>query len=193
MTHVKNAPRTATTLKIRSKSEHWISHSKDPYLELMLRLFQDERTARRGRDFLNMVEERQLKGEPLKTRDWKRIMEELEISRSAFYFMRNKLLGGGTDRHQVRGVQALRHVQPGPRGHVPMVVDGGHEERSRESLNFYNFRAILKVRGLQSDPPSSSRSWSRSCRCPCTPAPPRRMDIRSCSRSPRRRRSGHSR
>lgn len=95
MTHVKNAPRTATTLKIRSKSEHWISHSKDPYLELMLRLFQDEKTARRGRDFLNMVEEGQLKGEPLKTQDWKRIMEELNVSRSAFYFMRNKLLGAG--------------------------------------------------------------------------------------------------
>jgi len=95
MTHVKNAPRTATTLKIRSKSEHWISHSKDPYLELMLRLFQDEKTARRGRDFLNMVEEGQNKGEPLKTRDWKRVMEDLDVSRSAFYFMRNKLLGAG--------------------------------------------------------------------------------------------------
>ena len=95
MTHVKSAPRTATTLKIRSKSEYWISRSKDPYLELMLRLFQDEKTARRGRDFLNMVEEGQEKGEPLKTRDWKRIMEDLDVSRSAFYFMRNKLLGAG--------------------------------------------------------------------------------------------------
>jgi hypothetical protein len=95
MTQVKNAPRTATTLKIRSKSEHWITRSKDPYLELMLRLFQDEKTARRGRDFLTMVEVGQEKGEPLKTRDWKRIMEELDVSRSAFYFMRNKLLGAG--------------------------------------------------------------------------------------------------
>ena len=61
----------------------------------MLRLIQDEGTGRRGRDFLNMVEEGQRKGEPLKTRDWKRMMEDLGVSRSAFYFMRNKLLGAG--------------------------------------------------------------------------------------------------
>lgn len=95
MTTVKNAPRTATTLKVRSKSEYFISHSKDPYQELMLRLFQDETTAIRGRKFLTKIEERQKSGNPLRTKEWKQIIEELEVSRSAFYAMRNKLLGAG--------------------------------------------------------------------------------------------------
>jgi hypothetical protein len=95
MTAVKDAPRTATTLKVRSKSEHSISRSRDPYLELMLRLFQDETTAVRGRRFLILVEERQNSNNPLKTREWRQIMDELEVSRSAFYAMRNKLLGAG--------------------------------------------------------------------------------------------------
>jgi hypothetical protein len=95
MTYVKKAPRTATTLKVRSKSEYAISHSRDPYMELMLRLFQDESTALRGRKFLTLVEERQEGGNPIKTRDWKDLLEELKVSRSAFYAMRNKLLGAG--------------------------------------------------------------------------------------------------
>ncbi len=95
MTNVKKAPRTATTIKIRSKSEFAISRSRDPYHELMLRLFQEEATALRGRRFLAMVEERQRSGNPLKTREWKELIEELAISRSAFYAMRNKLLGAG--------------------------------------------------------------------------------------------------
>ena len=85
MTTVKNAPRTATTLKVRSKAEHMVSQSRDPYHELMLRLFQDETTASRGREFLGMVEERQMSGNPLKTREWKLIMEDLDVGRSAFY------------------------------------------------------------------------------------------------------------
>jgi hypothetical protein len=95
MTTVKKAPRTATTLKIRSKSEFTVSRSRDPYHELMLRLFQDETTAQRGRRFLSIVEERQKSGKPLKTREWKRLLEDLDVSRSAFYAMRNKLLGAG--------------------------------------------------------------------------------------------------
>lgn len=95
MTNVKKAPRTATTIKIRSKSEYMISRSRDPYQELMLRLFQDETTAVRGRKFLSMVEDRQTSGNPIKTKEWKGIMEELGVSRSAFYAMRNKLLGAG--------------------------------------------------------------------------------------------------
>jgi hypothetical protein len=95
MTNVKKAPRTATTLKIRSKSEYAISRSRDPYHELMLRLFQEEATALRGRKFLAMVEERQKSGDPLKTREWKQLLLELDVSRSAFYAMRNKLLGAG--------------------------------------------------------------------------------------------------
>jgi len=95
MTNVKTAPRTATTIKIRSKSEFAISRSRDPYHELMLRLFQEETTALRGRRFLAIVEERQKDGNPLRTREWKLLLEELAISRSAFYAMRNKLLGAG--------------------------------------------------------------------------------------------------
>jgi hypothetical protein len=95
MTNVKKAPRTATTLKVRSKSEYAISHSRDPYHELMLRLFQEEATALRGQKFLAIVEERQRKGEPLKVQEWKPLLVELNVSRSAFYAMRNKLLGAG--------------------------------------------------------------------------------------------------
>jgi len=95
MTNVKKAPRTATTLKVRSKSEYAISHSRDPYHELMLRLFQEEATALRGQKFLVIVEERQRKGEPLKVQEWKPLLVELNVSRSAFYAMRNKLLGAG--------------------------------------------------------------------------------------------------
>jgi len=95
MTNVKTAPRTATTIKIRSKSEFAISRSRDPYHELMLRLFQEETTALRGRRFLAIVEERQKDGNPLRTQEWKLLLKELAISRSAFYAMRNKLLGAG--------------------------------------------------------------------------------------------------
>jgi len=95
MTNVKKAPRTATTLKVRSKSEYTISRSRDPYHELMLRLFQEEATADRGRRFLLIVEERQKSGSPLKTQEWESLLRELDVSRSAFYAMRNKLLGAG--------------------------------------------------------------------------------------------------
>lgn len=95
MTSVKKAPRTVTTLKVRSKSEYAISRSRDPYHELMLRLFQDETTALRGRKFLAVVEERQRNGDPLRAEEWKKLLEELNVSRSAFYAMRNKLLGAG--------------------------------------------------------------------------------------------------
>lgn len=95
MTNVKAAPRTATTLKVRSKSEYAISRSRDPYHELMLRLFQEEITALRGRKFLLIVEERQKSGDPLKTEEWEQLLVELDVSRSAFYAMRNKLLGAG--------------------------------------------------------------------------------------------------
>lgn len=95
MTYVKKAPRTATTIKVRSKSEYAISHSKDPYMELMLRLFQDESTALRGHKFLIMIEESQKNGNPIRTRDWNQLLVELNVSRSAFYAMRNKLLGAG--------------------------------------------------------------------------------------------------
>ena len=78
MTNVKKAPRTATTLKVRSKSEYAISRSRDPYHELMLRLFQEEATALRGQKFLAMVEDGQRKGEPLKIDEWKQLLVESE-------------------------------------------------------------------------------------------------------------------
>ncbi|MDD4651175.1 MAG: hypothetical protein PHQ34_02990 [Methanothrix sp.] len=95
MTNVKSAPRTATTIKVRSKSEYAVSRSRDPYHELMLRLFQEETTAQRGRRFLTIVEERQKSGDPVKTDEWERLLIDLDVSRSAFYAMRNKLLGAG--------------------------------------------------------------------------------------------------
>ena len=95
MTNVKEAPRTATTLKVRSKSEYAISRSRDPFHELMLRLFQEETTASRGRKFLNIIEVRQKGGNPVRTSEWRALLEELDVSRSAYYAMRNKLLGAG--------------------------------------------------------------------------------------------------
>jgi len=95
MTNVKSAPRTSTTIKVRSKSEYAISRSRDPYHELMLRLFQEETTAERGKRFLSLVEERQKSGQPLKAEEWKQMLTDLNVSRSAFYAMRNKLLGAG--------------------------------------------------------------------------------------------------
>ena len=44
MTLVKDAPRTSTTIMIRSESNSRVSHSRDPYHELMRRLFQEEKT-----------------------------------------------------------------------------------------------------------------------------------------------------
>lgn len=42
-----------------------------------------------------MIEERQRTGNPLRAAEWKELLEELGVSRSAFYAMRNKLLGAG--------------------------------------------------------------------------------------------------
>lgn len=95
MTNVKSAPRTATTIKVRSKSEYAISRSRDPFHELMLRLFQEEATADRGGKFLSLVEQRQRSGQPLKIQEWEQLLTDLNVSRSAFYAMRNKLLGAG--------------------------------------------------------------------------------------------------
>ena len=61
----------------------------------MLRLFQDETTAERGGRFLLLVEERQKSGQPLLAKEWKQLLTDLDVSRSAFYAMRNKLLGAG--------------------------------------------------------------------------------------------------
>lgn len=95
MSIVKNAPKTSTTIVIRSDSGSRISSSRDPYYMLMRRLFQEETTAVRGRKFLNMVEDRQKAGNPIRTDEWKNLLEELDVSRASFYAMRNKLTGAG--------------------------------------------------------------------------------------------------
>jgi len=95
MSLVKNAPRTATTIVVRSDANTRISHSRDPYYNLMRRIFQEDATAVRGQKFLSMVEERQAAGKAIRTDEWKTILEELQIGRASFYAMRNKLLGAG--------------------------------------------------------------------------------------------------
>lgn len=95
MSLVKNAPRTATTIVVRSDANTRISHSRDPYYELMRRIFQEDTTAVRGQKFLTIIEERQAAGNAIRTDEWKTILEELQIGRASFYAMRNKLLGAG--------------------------------------------------------------------------------------------------
>ncbi len=95
MSLVKNAPRTATTIVVRSDSNSRISHSRDPYYTLMRRIFQEDATAVRGQKFLTLVEERQATGSAIRTDEWKNLLEELQIGRASFYSMRNKLLGAG--------------------------------------------------------------------------------------------------
>ena len=95
MSIVKNAPRTATTIVVRSDANTRISHSRDPYYGLMRRIFQEDATAVRGQKFLTIIEERQAAGNAIRTDEWKTILEELQIGRASFYAMRNKLLGAG--------------------------------------------------------------------------------------------------
>lgn len=95
MSLVKNAPRTATTIVVRSDSNSRISHSRDPYYTLMRRIFQEDATAVRGQKFLTIIEERQAAGSAIRTDEWKTLLEELQIGRASFYAMRNKLLGAG--------------------------------------------------------------------------------------------------
>jgi hypothetical protein len=95
MSIVKNAPRTATTIVVRSDANTRISRSRDPYYNLMRRIFQEDATAVRGQKFLTIIEERQAAGNAVRTDEWKGLLEELQIGRASFYAMRNKLLGAG--------------------------------------------------------------------------------------------------
>ncbi|MGB9940508.1 hypothetical protein [Methanosarcina sp.] len=95
MSLVKNAPRTATTIVVRSDANTRISNSRDPYYTLMRRIFQEDSTAVRGQKFLTIIEERQAAGNAIRTDEWKVLLEELQIGRASFYSMRNKLLGAG--------------------------------------------------------------------------------------------------
>ncbi len=95
MSLVKNAPKTATTIVVRSDANTRISHSRDPYYTLMRRIFQEDATAVRGQKFLTIIEERQAEGNAIRTDEWKTLMEELQVGRASFYAMRKKLLGAG--------------------------------------------------------------------------------------------------
>ncbi|MBW6518809.1 MAG: hypothetical protein K0A89_09950 [ANME-2 cluster archaeon] len=95
MTYVKDAPRTSTTIRVRSDANSRISRSRDPFYELMRRLFQEEKTASIGKKFIMLIDDRQKKNEPIKTSEWKETSEELGIGKASFYSMRNKLLGAG--------------------------------------------------------------------------------------------------
>ncbi len=92
---VSEAPRTATSIIVRSAANARISQSKNPFLELMRRLFRKEDVAMKAVKFISIVEERQKSGKPLRVDEWEKVMEELGMVRSSFYSMRNKLLGAG--------------------------------------------------------------------------------------------------
>ncbi|HDJ38076.1 MAG TPA: hypothetical protein ENF24_02675, partial [Methanosarcinales archaeon] len=95
MTLVKEAPRTSTSFIIRSDANTRVTASRDPFYELMRRLFQDEGTAIRGQRYLEIIIEREESGSPMQTNEWRQMLDEFGISRSSFYAMRNKLLGAG--------------------------------------------------------------------------------------------------
>lgn len=92
---VKDAPKTSTSIIIRSASNARISQSKNPLLELMRRLFRKEEIALKAARFVTMVEERQKSRKPLRVEEWEEIVKELGMARSSFYAMRNKLIGAG--------------------------------------------------------------------------------------------------
>ncbi|MCK4652525.1 MAG: hypothetical protein KAT13_05530 [Methanosarcinales archaeon] len=95
MTLVKDAPRTSTSLIVRSDANTRITASRDPFYELMRRLFQNESSAIRGQRFVMLILERDASGNPIRTEEWRQLLDEFDISISSFYAMRNKLLGAG--------------------------------------------------------------------------------------------------
>ncbi|MCK4459472.1 MAG: hypothetical protein KAU52_07105, partial [Methanosarcinales archaeon] len=95
MTLVKDAPRTSTSLIVRSDANTRITASRDPFYELMRRLFQNESSAIRGQRFVMLILERDASGNPIRTEEWRQLLDEFDISISSFYAMRNKLLGSG--------------------------------------------------------------------------------------------------
>lgn len=92
---IKDAPKTSTSIIVRSASNARISQSKNPLLELMRRLFRKEEIALKAAKFVTIVEERQKMGKPLRVEEWEKTIEELEMAKSSFYAMRNKLISAG--------------------------------------------------------------------------------------------------
>ncbi|NHW88128.1 MAG: hypothetical protein DSO01_00065 [Archaeoglobi archaeon] len=95
MVKVKEAPKTATSVIVRSTATARVSQSKNPMLELMRRIFRKEEVALKAVKFLSIVEERQKSGKPLRIEEWETVAQELKMVRSSFYSMRNKLLAAG--------------------------------------------------------------------------------------------------
>ncbi len=92
---VKEAPKTSATIVVRSASNARITQSKNPFLELMRRLFRNEEIAMKAVKFVTIIDERQKAGKPLKVEEWENLLEELKMVRSSFYSMRNRLIGAG--------------------------------------------------------------------------------------------------
>lgn len=92
---VKDAPKTATSVIVRSTATARVSQSKNPMLELMRRIFRKEEVALKAVKFLSIIEERQKSGRPLRVEEWEKVAQELNMVRSSFYSMRNKLLAAG--------------------------------------------------------------------------------------------------
>ncbi len=92
---VKDAPKTSTSIIVRSSPNARISQSKNPLLELMRRLFRKESIALKAAKFVTIVEERQKSGKPLRVEEWEKTVEELGMATSSFYAMRNKLISAG--------------------------------------------------------------------------------------------------
>jgi len=61
----------------------------------MRRVFRDEEVAMKAIRFVTIIDERQKSGNPLKVEEWEKIMKELDMVRSSFYSMRNRLMGAG--------------------------------------------------------------------------------------------------
>ena len=92
---VSDAPKTSTSIIVRSSTNARITQSKNPFLELMRRIFRKEELALKAMKFITLIEERQKNKDPLRVEEWKETIKFLEMGKSSFYSMRNKLLGAG--------------------------------------------------------------------------------------------------
>ena len=78
MTLVKDAPRTSTSLIIRSDANTRITASQEPFYELMRRLFQNESSAIRGQRFVMLILEREASGNPIRAEEWRQLLDEFD-------------------------------------------------------------------------------------------------------------------
>ncbi len=92
---VSDAPKTSTSIIVRSSTNARITQSRNPFLELMRRIFRKEELALKAVKFITLIEERQKNKDPLRVEEWKETIKFLEMGKSSFYSMRNKLLGAG--------------------------------------------------------------------------------------------------